>query len=198
MDAAGNIPGNKKEQPADLRCRMQTTAALIDMNIRWLRQAGKLLERLDDLVYAREPLGFAPHRAGAHLRHVLEFYECFLTGLDTLCVDYDARRRDTVLEHSRAAAAAAIRGIIRSLQTSVRHDSAILVRMEDAPSDGCLMVSSVNRELQVLSSHTIHHFALMALTLRLHGVEMDAEFGVAPSTLRHMASQAVEAATCAR
>jgi len=55
------------------------------------------------------------------------------------------------------------------------------------------MESSVSRELQVLSSHTIHHFALIAMTLRLHGVEMDPDFGMAPSTLRYLA-HAAEAA----
>jgi hypothetical protein len=50
------------------------------------------------------------------------------------------------------------------------------------------MPSSISRELQVLSSHTIHHFALIAMTLRMHGVELDAEFGMAPSTLRYLSS----------
>jgi hypothetical protein len=51
------------------------------------------------------------------------------------------------------------------------------------------MESSISRELQVLSSHTIHHFALIAITLRMHGVEMDPDFGMAPSTLRYLASK---------
>ena len=67
----------------------------------------------------------------------------------------------------------------------VRHDRALMVRMEDAgPTPDCWMSSSLARELQMLSSHTIHHFALIAMTLRAHGVELDADFGVAPSTLR--------------
>jgi hypothetical protein len=49
------------------------------------------------------------------------------------------------------------------------------------------MVSSVRRELQALSSHTIHHFALMAVTLRAHGLEVDPAFGMSPSTLRYQA-----------
>jgi hypothetical protein len=56
------------------------------------------------------------------------------------------------------------------------------------------MESSLSRELQVLSSHTIHHFALIAVTLRAHGVQMDADFGMAPSTLRHLAAKTAEAA----
>jgi hypothetical protein len=140
------------------------------------------------------PEGFAPHRAGAHLRHILEFYECFLEGQDSSRIDYDARRRDAAIERSREAASVAIRSIIRALHTKIelRHERIIWVRMEDAESTGIrevFMESSISRELQVLSSHTIHHFALIAMTLRAHGIQMDPEFGMAPSTLRHLAAQ---------
>jgi hypothetical protein len=174
-------------------------SSLIDINVRWLRQALRLLDRLDDAAYATTPPGFAPHRAGAHLRHIVEFYQCFLEGLESSDIDYDARRRDEAIESSRAAASAAIRSIIRSLgaRRDLREQRLVWVRMEDAENNGVresFMESSINRELQVLSSHTVHHFALIAMTLRMHGVEMDPNFGMAPSTLRHLASKTAEAA----
>lgn len=169
------------------------------MNVRWLRQALRLLEGLSDHAYAATPRGFAPHRAGAHLRHVLEFYQCFLEGIDLSHIDYDARRRDQAVESCRHAAAAAIRSIIRSLATcpGLRGERIIWIRVEDAEANAvpeCNMESSISRELQVLSSHTVHHFALIAMTLRMHGVELDPGFGMAPSTLRHLASKTTEAA----
>ncbi len=169
------------------------TDRLIQTNTRWLRQALALLDQVSDHAYAEPPEGFAPHRAGGHLRHILEFYQCFLDGVATMHVDYDARRRDRAVEVSRAAAAATIRGLIRRLETSpeLRGDAAILVREEDGEH---YLESSLNRELQVLSSHTVHHFALLALTLRLHGVPMDPDFGMAPSTLRYLNNAAREAA----
>jgi hypothetical protein len=48
--------------------------------------------------------------------------------------------------------------------------------------------SSVSRELQFLLSHTVHHYALIAMTLRAAGVELDEELGVAPSTLAYQRS----------
>ena len=174
-------------------------SALTATNIRWLCQALHLLERLDDSVYSATAPGFAPHRAGAHLRHVLEFYQCFLDGLDSSHIDYDSRRRDEAIERSRHTAAIAIRSIIHVLDTraALHEERIVWVRMEDAEASGvsnCFMESSVSRELQVLSSHTVHHFALIAVTLRAHGIQMDPEFGMAPSTLRHLASKAEEAA----
>jgi hypothetical protein len=69
--------------------------------------------------------------------------------------------------------------------------------MEDAEDSGVrddVMESTVTRELQVLSSHTVHHFALIALTLRAHGVQIEPDFGTTPSTLRYRASKIAEAA----
>src|SRR4051812_17362736 len=90
---------------------------LVDTNVHWLCQALSLVERVDDQAYAESPAGFAPHRAGAHLRHILEFYQCFLEGIELFHIDYDSRRRDESIETSRAAAAAAIRAIITKLET---------------------------------------------------------------------------------
>jgi uncharacterized damage-inducible protein DinB len=167
-------------------------SALIDLNIRWLRQALSLLRRIDNASYSKTPAGFAPHRAGAHLRHVIDFYCSFLDGVSASRIDYEARRRNETIERSRRAAAGAIRSIIQRLQALADEDRTVLVRMEDA--DGldvrdCFMESSISRELQVLSSHSIHHFALIAMTLRMHRLEMDPDFGMAPSTLKHLASR---------
>ena len=174
-------------------------SALIATNVRWLRQALRLLERLDDAVYAATAPGLAPHRAGAHLRHILEFYQCFLDGLDSSHIDYDARRRDESIERSRHTAVIAINAIIQGLEAraDVRQERIVWVRMEDAQFSGrrdTFMESSLSRELQVLSSHTVHHFALIAMTLRAHGLGMEPDFGMAPSTLRYLASKTAEAA----
>jgi hypothetical protein len=198
-----NIPENRRNKSgraADLCDEMKKptgrsrNSVLIEMNVRWLRQALALLDRLDDEVYTTSPRGFAPHRAGGHLRHILEFYQCFLNGLDSLHIDYDTRPRNAAIEESRDAASAAIRSIIGALEFSpaVRADCIVWVRMEDADATGVrdtFMESSIGRELQVLSSHTIHHFALIAMTLRMHGVAMDPDYGMAPSTLRQIASK---------
>jgi hypothetical protein len=161
-------------------------SSLIDANIRSLRQVLELLERIDERTYGEPPPGFVPHRVGGHLRHILEFYECFLDGIEPRAVDYDARRRDASIEKSPRAAMARIREIIARLENTpaLRDDCVLRIRVEEAP--GAFVVSSAGRELQVLSSHTIHHFALIAVTLRAHGVDVDRDFGMAPSTLRYL------------
>lgn len=166
--------------------------ALIRRNVGWLRQALALLATISDEAYSTTPEGMAPHRVGGHMRHIIEFHECFLDGLVCSHVDYDARQRDQSIESSRQTAMARIREVIARLETepvSMR-DSILLVRAEDAAAMGLrdpFLMSSVERELMTLSSHTIHHFALIAMTLRSHGVAVEAGFGVAPSTLSYQA-----------
>src|SRR5690242_6776110 len=164
---------------------MRLITELVEINVAWMRQALDLIQRIDDAAFSTTPEGMAPHRAGSHLRHVLEFYECFLEGLEARRIDYDARRRDEAVATQRCAAGVKIDAIIRAIRT-LREDGTVMVRMEDAAGDAWL-ASSVSRELQALSSHTIHHFALIAITLRLHGFDVDPDFGMSPSTLRYQA-----------
>lgn len=153
------------------------SSALLNANVQLLDQSLRLLPAIDDATY---------RYIGPQLRHIIEFYECFLIGVREGVIDYDARRRDLALEQCRAAAEHRIRGIASSL-TRVREDRLLLVRMEDAPSgiEDVLLPSSTSRELQSLMSHTTHHFALIAMMLRARGGEVERDFGVARSTLRH-------------
>jgi DinB family len=173
---------------------------LIEANVIWLRQAQELLEQFTDATYTASPQAIALHCVGSHMRHILEFYECFLDGLESSHVDYDARNRDLAIETSRQTALAKVRSIIRALETDrmLLTDAIIWVRMEDAQAlrvAESFMISSMSRELQTLSSHTIHHFALIAVTLRVLGHEVDRDFGMAPSTLRYLSSRRRSEAT---
>ncbi|MBY0503076.1 MAG: hypothetical protein K2X03_04150 [Bryobacteraceae bacterium] len=160
--------------------------SLIQTNVAWLRQSLDLIGRLDDRIYASAPAGYAPHHAGGHLRHILEFYECLLDGLASRGqVDYDARKRDESIERSIKAASERIHLTIARLEAIPTVDCQLLVCPEDSAAGCPLLPSSLSRELMSLSSHTIHHFALIGMTLRAHGVAVDPRFGMAPSTLRH-------------
>ena len=173
--------------------------ALLEANLAWLQQALQLLGRIDAGLYTQSPRGLEPHRVGSHLRHIIEFYECFLDGVGRCRVDYDSRARDASIERSPVAAAARIRLLIERMKApELLEDTILWVPMEDARGlsvEDPFLLSSTGRELQVLSSHTIHHFALIAMTLRAHGVPVDPDFGVAPSTLRHQAALGTAAGT---
>jgi len=160
---------------------------MIRANLQCLDQALRLLAVLDDSQY-RSPRGtWSP--VGAQLRHVIEHYQCFLEGAALGRVDYDARRRDPIIESSRQHAASVIRDIISDLDRAPIGPPArpLEVQMRsrpDAPGPEWT-TSSVGRELQFLVSHSVHHFALIKLLVAGDGVSLDENFGVAPSTMAH-------------
>lgn len=154
-------------------------------NVRVLDELRELVLRLDDERYATTgglPVTSGP---GGHVRHILDAYDCLLRGVGTGRVDFTARERDgrTASDPAFAceriaATSTALRGLIGTAS------SPLLVRAEDS-SRGVWCPSSLGRELQSLVSHTIHHLALVALVLRLRGVEPGPTLGVAPSTLAY-------------
>jgi len=172
---------------------------LLDVNIGLLRQGLELLELTSDDAYAQAAAGLSGQRIGSHLRHVIEFYECFLDGRRRCQIDYDARRRDPELESSRGACIRRIEDLITRLSGSEAplQDSVVFIRVEDAAGialDHDHIVSSIGRELQALASHTVHHFGLVGMIARLLGINVDPSFGFAPSTLRYRETRRREAA----
>lgn len=161
---------------------------LISTNRSLLEQGLELCWRLSASVYSRR-LPELGGSIGGHMRHVLEFYECFFRGIRGGCVDYDSRRRDEAIETNPEAAGRAIVEFLKQLEEEpLLHEFGLLqVRMEDAPVElggDVLLGSTVGRELQVLLSHTTHHYALIGVAMRLQGINVDPQFGVALSTLR--------------
>jgi uncharacterized damage-inducible protein DinB len=153
-----------------------------------LGQADLLVSELDDARYA-SPRGAAFSASiGSHVRHVLDYYRQFLDGLLDGHVDYEARRRDSSVETDRAAARAAIGELAQRLRllSATPEEEPLTVRVESPAGSGAARAdTSVARELDFLLSHAIHHFAIVAIVLRVDGYTPPADFGVAPSTLRH-------------
>jgi hypothetical protein len=161
---------------------------LLQLNLHWLSEALLLVNRIDDAGFVRSPSALPGQRAGSHFRHILEFYECFIDGLEAGNIDYSARRRDSDVENRRQAAAARIRFIIRGLEgVSFHPHDGVMVHAESGNEESWV-ASSYVRELEALSSHTVHHFAMIAVILRLQGIAVDPDFGVSPSTLKFRAS----------
>ena len=164
--------------------------------VRALQQGLALLERLDDELFKGAAGLPVQNGAGPHLRHCLDFYQSFLNGVRAGRVDYNRREWDALVERDRACAAARIEITIEELRAlaDLPGGTPLLVSPEDAGEAEAWCLSTLARELQFLLSHTIHHYVLIALVLRLQGFEPGEEFGVAPSTLAHWRQEAL----CAR
>lgn len=176
---------------------MRHTNGLIDDNVHALMQGIDLISAIDDDAYSTSTTPLAKSAAGGHFRHCIDFYACFTAGIEAGRINYDLRERNAAVETNRSVAIEKIEAIIECLRGLSVEDTAreVQVISEDSSEDGRALDwsrSSVRRELQFLLSHTIHHYAIIAVSLRMRGIEPGEEFGVAPSTLRHWRAQCVQ------
>ena len=157
-----------------------------------LLQGLTLLFELGDNTYGRTA-GTPFHASiGGHFRHVLEHFQSFIHGLRASEVNYDARERNVRLQSEVTYASVATCDILRVLK---HYDSRILRReckvinsVGYGPAKPVEMDSNIGRELAYCIGHAIHHYAIIRLICHEFGLTLPADFGVAPSTLRHQAA----------
>lgn len=172
---------------------MEAGPRLIGNCIDLLEQATGVIERIDADVYASTTAISPRGSIGMHLRHVLDFYDSFLCGIESGQIDSNARRRDPLIERDRLYALNRIAATIGKLRSfsPAHYSAAVQVSSEDdGENDRVWCASSVLRELEFLQSHTIHHYSLIAMLLRLHEIDPGDRFGVAASTLAHWKEEA--------
>ena len=172
--------------------------SLIAANCSCLQQGSTLLGDLPDGLYAEFHPASPEGSIGAHIRHCIDHFDCFLKGLGEGYIDYAKRDRRLDLEQDPKAAIPHLHGLMNELMSlggEWDRDRAVQVRIVSfTDDDQGWLPSTLGRELQFLLSHTVHHFALIAMLLRLAGVTPPRDFGVAPSTLQYRETMA----TCAR
>jgi hypothetical protein len=163
----------------------------LDDNLFVLQQGAQLLSQIEDSHYVTIPTGFGRSSIGAHIRHCLDVYQALVQGVETGRVDYDARQRDLRIEQERLFAVSRMEKISSQLVTWNSRFVGVLpiLARQDSPFPAedprAWSSSSLSRELQATLSHTIHHYALVAVGLRLQGIAVPADFGVAPATLAY-------------
>lgn len=160
---------------------------ILDDNLACLRQGLNLLDELDDQAYSEKLPHCHNSSIGGHFRHNIDHYRCFLRGLASGTVDYDARARQSQLEESVEAARTALSQLVTELEALRETNWAqpLRVVMDSGEARPLPTSSSAGRELQFLLSHTIHHYALVATIRQLQGFSTPPQFGVAPSTCKH-------------
>ncbi len=174
---------------------------LIDSNLAVLKQAIDLLAGLSEQDYCRSEVHGAPSSVGKHLRHIIEHYQSFFTGLDDGVINYNKRPRCINAETSGEFATQAIRDVIarlqglNSLQRDVNQQVEVFlqttVRGDDEPAVG----STLARELVFLHGHAVHHFAQLSSQLQIMGLSIDTvALGKAPSTIEYETKLAAQAA----
>jgi uncharacterized damage-inducible protein DinB len=181
-------------------------AAAARANILLLQQADELLTALGSERFATRVPACFNASPGGHLRHITDHYLGLLDGISTGLVDYEHRARDPRVEREAGYAQVLIRSLITRLGALEVADCDVVlrVRAEAADEEGDLESgpsawsdSSLLRELEFMLSHTVHHYALVAVMCRLLGHEPSGDFGMAPSTIRYIRRKNIAAKAAA-
>jgi hypothetical protein len=155
-----------------------------------LEQGLLFLDRVGDEVYARSLEGVFTGSLGAHYRHVLDHFLVLLEGIRTGEVNYDQRRRNPQLENSVVEARLVTEALMdefRDLsQNILQRECLVTYRISYGQTREQAVASNVAREIMFCVGHAIHHYAILKLLCAQGGVTLPYEFGVAPSTLKHL------------
>ena len=108
----------------------------IDENIAVLQQGAKLLQEMDDLIYRRCSETVFKSSIGAHVRHNLDHYASFLSGLESGEINYEKRQREHVIETDRNAAITRIGQICSRLEGLTGFQGTLLLRIPDGTRRG--------------------------------------------------------------
>lgn len=153
----------------------------------YLEQARSLAVRLDPVQYRMPHTHCFGGTIGGHLRHCIEHFELFRNGLADRCIDYDRRNRGSETELDPETAVTVLTGLIEFFAVPRGElNDPVEVRVDCGDSETTTgSQSTIGRELQFLVSHTVHHFALIAVMCGSQGIALPEDFGVAPSTLKY-------------
>ena len=167
-----------------------TTSSLTSSVRAVFEQGLVFLGRLSEEVYARPLAGIFTGSLGAHYRHILEHFVCLIEGIRTGKVNYDQRRRDPLLESSFMQARLMTEALVDQFRDlspdTLQQECLVSYRVAYGESGEEAVPSNVAREVMFCVGHAIHHYAILKLLCAGAGVDLPYEFGIAPSTLKHL------------
>lgn len=167
---------------------------IVEENAHAIGQLVDLLETLPAHLY-RQCFGLRKqHVIGKHVRHIIDHYSALLlaTASPGALLDYESRNRDLLLETDRRAGRDCLSDVLQELRDRFHNTYPNeLAMLYTGDGQRQVVTTSVDRELVFLASHTVHHMAIIGMLAEQAGVDVSADFGVHPSTLRHLQRQAV-------
>lgn len=147
-----------------------------------LGEVSNLLSQLDKADYVLPCKSLSNATIGEHIRHIVEMFECLVEQYESGYVNYDARRRDCIIETDVDFAKSKIESILANLK---RPNKKVLL-IQQLDGDSLEIESNYFRELLYNLEHCIHHQALIKVAiLQNPSITIDPNFGVARSTIEY-------------
>ncbi|MDZ7935922.1 MAG: hypothetical protein U5M51_13355 [Emticicia sp.] len=152
-----------------------------------IRQLTDLLKQLSPNEYKKSLNVLNGSSIGQHTRHVVEFYQCLLTGKSGGVVDYDARERNLLLENDLNFTINTLETIEKNIVSIKNPTETILLSVSYCADNKDYIETNFIREMIYLVEHSIHHYALIRIGLQENfpNINIPKNFGIAYSTIRH-------------
>jgi hypothetical protein len=147
-----------------------------------LLTAISVMNAVDDLTYRKTVLGSS---VGQQFRHILDIVDRLLEGVTVGKIDFSNRRRDKRVEKNREFAIERFKGTLGRVAQLSNISLNTMVAVRSEADRAVWLVSSLGREVDYVTSHSIHHYALIAAKLAVLGINCEESFGIAPSTLEY-------------
>ncbi len=164
------------------------TRHLSEVSVGIFQQLNYLIVQLNDDEYSKPLDMLSSNTIAKHIRHVLEMYDEMLNGIISGVVNYDARKRNLLIEHNREYTIDFMQELEQRL-FSFKEDLQLQLAVsytEDASS--VFVNTSINRELAYNIEHAIHHMAIIQICMKqlFNHIHLDKNFGVAFSTQAYL------------
>ena len=147
-----------------------------------LNELIELLKQLSETEYSKSCFELSGSSIGEHTRHIVEMFQCLNRNYDSAIVNYDKRERNALIETNTDYAIQ----MILDIKNSISKENKNLELQQVIDGSMVHIQSNYYRELLYNLEHCIHHQALIKVAiLKSENVVVDANFGVARSTIEY-------------
>ncbi|MCX2763352.1 hypothetical protein [Aquimarina muelleri] len=149
-----------------------------------LNNAIALLRLIKTPIYQDDSVGPYYSSIGSHIRHILDFFECIVNGLDSNNIDLTVRKRDGLLSRDKEFAIEYICKLQETLFSYVDVNTNYLIHVTDNMGKGKVTVNyTLESIMSHANSHAMHHYAIIGYILHNLDIEIKIPgFGYNPTT----------------
>ncbi len=142
-----------------------------------------ILKNLDKKAYTQRLDILSGVSIGQHLRHTIEFFQCLIRTKNGV-VNYDLRLRNPLIENDIDYSIEAVETICDALNNDLP-----IISVLETEVDGVFfkIKTSLERELNYMIEHIVHHLAIIKIALQtcFEEIHLPKNFGVAQSTIKY-------------
>lgn len=159
---------------------------IIQSNLKTLVKSRILLNHLTDYEIGNSSISPYYSSIGAHIRHILDFYDCIFNVTSNNEIDLTARSRNIEVETKCETAVCYLKTIIEKLNNfEFKMDDPVIV-IDDLGLGKTTIIYNYGALFSQANSHTIHHYAFINHILDGLKIAVDeADFGYNPTTPKY-------------